>query len=161
MNRRYETSRQAPLHTATIIIIVISIIIINGHTQVNRRYETSGQAPLHIAASTGSINVIEALIAAGARLEVMNLLDHFQKSIVKKILTILFSIRRLTVFVKLPCTTASPPRAAPRQQRLSLGEKIRAVSYLACKKEKIHIRLNQSFLDYDLYLLHARSFGQN
>ena len=71
MNRRYETSGQAPLHIATINIIVISIIIINGHTQVNRRYETSGQAPLHIAASTGSINVIEALIAAGARLEVM------------------------------------------------------------------------------------------
>ena len=126
---------------------------------MNRRYETSGQAPLHIAASNGSINVIEALIAAGARLEVMNLLGH--AIIVKKIMTILFSIRRLTVFVKLPCTTASPPRAAPRQQRLSLGEKIRAVSYLACKKEKIHIRLNQSFLDYDLYLLHARSFGQN
>ena len=38
---------------------------------MNRRYETSGQAPLHIAASNGSINVIEALIAAGARLEVM------------------------------------------------------------------------------------------
>ena len=43
---------------------------------MNRRYETSGQAPLHIAASNGSINVIEALIAAGARLEVMSLLDH-------------------------------------------------------------------------------------
>ena len=38
---------------------------------MNRRYETSGQAPLHIAASNGSINAIEALIAAGARLEVM------------------------------------------------------------------------------------------
>ena len=60
-------------------------------------------------------------------------------------MTILFPIRRRTVFVKLPCTTASPHHAAPRQQRLSLGEKIRAVSYLAKRKRMdLNVKTHQT-----------------
>ena len=78
--------------------------------QVNRRYENSGQAPLHIAASNGSINAIAALITAGARLEVGNLL-------IINIIIMVIS-RRLIACDRQHCITASPPPAALRRPKL-------------------------------------------
>ena len=79
--------------------------------QVNRRYENSGQAPLHIAASNGSINAIAALITAGARLEVGNLL-------IINIIIIMKIYRRLIACDRQRCITASPPPAALRRPKL-------------------------------------------